>query len=647
LIFHNVNIKRLILNKPTAANTPVFTLLANGGENLKSSIKELKIYDSQLRVFNSDLLDKFVFRALEKLLLFSELDLFIQSDLFSSLEFLQEFDFRLGDLGGHVKRPQSLDWMKSLNADFYVDLSDSTALTNPANRYKEFKLILGDMSGSYEFPDQDFCLFKNFPHSKWVFPFIYTKPDLECSCTLIWLVKYWRYYSFPYQIQTQSLNKCNFTISSFENSVKECEFEKRVRECNACSYDQDSAFLNCNDMLSLNTLNFSQAQSIKKLRIKPQYKVKFDASLNFQADETKLEDNYEVLLENFDGFELNANPFSDISNRRGSLLDLKNLDLKFCENKICMLESGDGDSKPLFSSFENIYLEASVKFVDEICPVAFRNANIKRLVLNGPVPSNNLNFKSLDSQSLSIDSVVEELEVYNSELYSLNSSFLDEHVFKALKRFVFSALNPDVSIELDLFEPFKFLKEFDFRVFNLREYVMHNSMLWMESLNQGVYVDLSDSSALTDPANKNKEFKLKIGDLSDFYELPDEDFCLFKNFPHSKWVFPVIKAKPGLECSCTLVWLVQYYKYYSFKADLITPSVSKCLSDPNFEQIILDCNFKKRVEDCDGLNSTPASSTDSTSPPEGLNYTSSFVSSGTTETSLNSTISTTTMVITF
>ena len=39
----------------------------------------------------------------------------------------------------------------------------------------------------YDFPNEDFCHFKHFPHSNLVFPIINTKLDLECSCTLLWL----------------------------------------------------------------------------------------------------------------------------------------------------------------------------------------------------------------------------------------------------------------------------------------------------------------------------------------------------------------------------------------------------------------------------------------------------------------------------
>ena len=39
------------------------------------------------------------------------------------------------------------------------------------------------------------------------------------------------------------------------------------------------------------------------------------------------------------------------------------------------------------------------------------------------------------------------------------------------------------------------------------------------------------------------------------YEYPDEDVCLFKEFPHEHLVLPLIVSGKQLNCTCTLMWL--------------------------------------------------------------------------------------------
>jgi hypothetical protein len=103
---------------------------------------------------------------------------------------------------------------------------------------------------------------------------------------------------------------------------------------------------------------------------------------------------------------------------------------------------------------------------------------------------------------------------------------------------------------------------------------------------------------------------LKWEDVVDLY--PEEDFCLFKNFPHSKLVVPKINTKPDLQCTCTLLWLIQYKSLYQEGAlnYLDTPSVSKCLDDPNFEALVNNCNFELKIQtQCLGETSTTSTST--------------------------------------
>jgi hypothetical protein len=50
------------------------------------------------------------------------------------------------------------------------------------------------------------------------------------------------------------------------------------------------------------------------------------------------------------------------------------------------------------------------------------------------------------------------------------------------------------------------------------------------------------------------------------YAYPDEDFCIFYNFPHEKLIYPVASSYTPtileITCTCTLWFLLQYMDVY-------------------------------------------------------------------------------------
>ena len=47
---------------------------------------------------------------------------------------------------------------------------------------------------SYQYPDKDLCLFKEFPHERHVFPTIIEANHEKCTCTILWLIQYSKEY---------------------------------------------------------------------------------------------------------------------------------------------------------------------------------------------------------------------------------------------------------------------------------------------------------------------------------------------------------------------------------------------------------------------------------------------------------------------
>jgi len=51
-------------------------------------------------------------------------------------------------------------------------------------------------------------------------------------------------------------------------------------------------------------------------------------------------------------------------------------------------------------------------------------------------------------------------------------------------------------------------------------------------------------------------------DKEKLFQYADEDFCTFRSFPASSRVYPVIETEPDLNCSSTLIWLLQNWRTF-------------------------------------------------------------------------------------
>ena len=139
----------------------------------------------------------------------------------------------------------------------------------------------------------------------------------------------------------------------------------------------------------------------------------------------------------------------------------------------------------------------------------------------------------------------------NSRPNELNSKLLDQYVFKNIRELVISDSTIG-GIEKTLFTNFIEIETIQLRVKNLKDIFLKNNTEWISNLNQ---------STILDP--EKQVLVGLIDDNDDSFEYPDDDFCLFKDFPHSSRVFTYIQKKNGAyKCTCTLLFLMQNWKQY-------------------------------------------------------------------------------------
>ena len=226
--------------------------------------------------------------------------------------------------------------------------------------------------------------------------------------------------------------------------------------------------------------------------------------------------------------------------------------------------------------YKNQLILRGVEYKSKICPLVFQNSNITLFLLFDLVDSfyktnvltfsSDYNFSSLNSKIAYIDlsnaqNIVLDFNIFNPSVFdetthliiysgSLNS--INEKFFQVLKKIRIIIINPTI----------------------IRKINHKQGLQWIRNINSDVNVDF-DNLKVNHIYNykllyitSDKNIRKRISKL-----FPDEDFCLYVDFPFNQFVIfydnitERYKNKSELlvidyEYSCTYLWLIQYYEHY-------------------------------------------------------------------------------------
>lgn len=176
----------------------------------------------------------------------------IQEDLFGYFKEIKCLRLQLSNLREVFHKGNA--WMKHLNKHIRVDLNNKTDVSTNLIGALILRLQYNRVSSSfdqiYAYPDQDFCLFQHFPHHHLVYPMIMPGEEIECTCTLVWLLKYSELYHginfyihYAYSDENQysylktNIKNLKLTMkycfnSSFKHTIQKCNFNERLKNCN-------------------------------------------------------------------------------------------------------------------------------------------------------------------------------------------------------------------------------------------------------------------------------------------------------------------------------------------------------------------------------------------------------------------------------
>jgi len=211
-----------------------------------------------------------------------------------------------------------------------------------------------------------------------------------------------------------------------------------------------------------------------------------------------------------------------------------------------------------FSNSFNVLRFDNVIFPQQgLCILLFENCLTREIhfgiLINSLLIKNRLSFiKSDNNQS---NDILPDLILVTFQMVyeSLTSELLDIQLFHRIKGFIIS--ENLLEIETHLLKEFKYLTFIQINILNLKE-LFHRGTKW---LKYSFYFRGNEEKDLK--SYKTIRFIQLKTDTSfvQTYEYPNEDFCLFKEFPHDQLVLPVIIASEALTCTCTLKWLQMNY----------------------------------------------------------------------------------------
>ena len=259
----------------------------------------------------------------------------------------------------------------------------------------------------------------------------------------------------------------------------------------------------------------------------------------------------------------------------------------------------------------------TVEYKRDICPFVFSNMDIVYFVITDNVDTfykkNVLRFSSeiyteLNSSISCL--MLERASNINLDLNLMHPSVFN-YTFSLLIRSGF--LN---SIDGEIFRHLESLSEICLNRMIFRKINHKQGIKWIKQMNHDINVDVTNISDVLRFDKSHKDIIFERSTIKNRFSVtfPDEDFCLYVDFPFNKMVIFFEIYNPEYiyvdsQFTCTFLWLVQYYKFYykylnytNNQNERILTSLMVILNSTAFDESILKCNFPEKISVCNKSN---------------------------------------------
>ena len=196
-------------------------------DDLNSTIRMVQFAQVENIKLGLELLNPFVFANLELIFISGFVDV-ISLNLFDELKSLKMINFE-STYFRKLMHKNGIDWIKRINRDLNVSLNSNQLNSDFSNRSR---LILASCSAQFQnnepsnrlFPDEDFCLYKDFPFNQLIILMQYCtneildliQNDVEFSCTYLWLNQYLPVLESLFQSDSETLRNFKLIINKIK-----------------------------------------------------------------------------------------------------------------------------------------------------------------------------------------------------------------------------------------------------------------------------------------------------------------------------------------------------------------------------------------------------------------------------------------------
>ena len=246
--FKNVRIETFVMLNINKTNKLNFIQTPANATELNCTVRDLQISSSEIDL-DTSFVNTGVFRHVQSMFVQLSTVNFIDEYFFSRFHRLRIVKLAVNNFKQLFNNSNQTKWLRNLNHQTRVNLEDPNDVSR--NRDNQLMIELKDLNNKYDFPEQDFCYYESYPHENLVFPVIETKPNLECTCTLIWLLKNKSLFAKSIELlNTKSVSKC-LKNPNFDSIVSECQFNKKK---DACANQEKSKWCKTkNELVSTNS----------------------------------------------------------------------------------------------------------------------------------------------------------------------------------------------------------------------------------------------------------------------------------------------------------------------------------------------------------------------------------------------------------
>ena len=242
-----------------------------------------------------------------------------------------------------------------------------------------------------------------------------------------------------------------------------------------------------------------------------------------------------------------------------------------------------------------------------ICPLVFKNFKNLKLTLFGEDSFYSKRVLSFSDETFpDLNSSVSEIHIYVDNI-DLDTNSLHPDVFGKLRRIV--TMKKIRRIQPDLFIELKNVSQIYINNYYVKSIMHRNGIEWIKNYNKQCDINMISTCDGGPKFIFLKCFNfIHSAPLEDIF--PEEDFCLYKDFPTNQLVFILencdIKEKIEMwnkkkdKITCTYLWITRLYELLikRLKNSTVGYKIVNMLLNSDEYKSISKCNFESKLELC-------------------------------------------------